>query len=222
MGLLKDKNMNEIIYNGIIKDIYSRYKIMGHDNFGLYGPLSSEYWNRKVKILICNLETYNQTGCFVIDYSKFKEWYKAPTCFFSAKINYILQKRLEGEIVNRQNLNSYIYDASNIDAYLKYLAYLNFRVDTNHEVKQNTSQIITSIREHKEEIKTQIMNMNPTIILVGGKIAKDCYNIIFDSDLRFLSNIKTDAITVFSVPHFSRISYDYWLQKINEIANEIE
>ena len=89
-----------------------------------YGPLTDKYWYTKPRILICNLEPYDEReGHVLLDMNLFREWIKAPTGRFATKFASVLLKVLTNES-KLEHLNFSGINVLDSLVYMETVAYL--------------------------------------------------------------------------------------------------
>ena len=193
------------------------------DVFYKYGPLTDEYWSLTPRILVCNIEPYDELEGPIVEVNIElfkKQWmrqtfvYKANTPRTTAKFIAGLLKTINNP--NFENIDFRKLDENELFQSLEKIAYLNFRVNSGKNVSiiKNDS-VAEQIKVTGEYIKNQIKLLNPNIIIVGGKDGCKIFNMLYkDCNLFFREIIKWDNKIVCSIEHFSRVKYENFNKKI--------
>jgi len=196
------------------------------DTFYRYGPLTDQYWSFIPRILICNIEPYDQReGIIEVNMELFKNhWmnqisgYKAQTPRFTAKFITGLLKAINSQNVESDDFRK--FDENELILSLEKIAYLNFRVNSGKNISANKNDSVTEqIKVTGGYIKDQIKLLNPKIIIIGGKNNCKIFNMLYkDCNLFFRETKKWDNKIICSIEHFSRVDYKNFKEKICEIV----
>jgi len=189
------------------------------DSFYAYGPLTNKYWTFKPRILVCNLEPYDEREGFVkVNIDLYKEWIKVNTGKNSARFITGLTKKL-----NKDNLNESIrFDNLSILELLNHMenvAYMNFRISSGRIVNADIKNILNEVQTFKGYLVSQIKLLSPNIIIIGGVEGCRAFNLLFEADLNFNTTIEFDSKVISSIKHPSRADYKYYNEKVIEILN---
>lgn len=189
------------------------------ETFYAYGPLSNNYWSYKPRILVCNLEPYDEReDKVVVDIGLFKEWMNVNTGKFTAKFISGLIKSL-----NENKLNEPIdfkkFFHQELLSYMENIAYLNFRISSGKNVTANNKRILEEVQAYKPYLTGQINLLSPDIIIIGGIQGCRAFNILFDSNFKFNTTSLFGEKIICSINHFSRANYKNYTEKIIEISN---
>ena len=190
------------------------------ESFYAYGPLTDCYWAAKTKILVCNLEPYDEReGNIKVDINLFKEWMKVNTGIFTAKFVTGIFKLLENvELAMKINYKS--FDKNETILYMQDIAYMNFRISSGKDVKANRKKINEEVETFRGYLISQIELLNPEILIVSGIDGINAYNSLFNTNLKFNSTTILNEKIIVSIKHFSRANYQYYNEKSSEILNK--
>lgn len=189
-----------------------------YESFYAYGPLSKNYWTFKPRILVCNLEPYDEReGKTVVDIDLFKEWIKVNTGRFTAKFITGLIKALNQENPN-DSINFKDFSTQESLCYMKNTAYMNFRISSGERVPADKKGILGEVINFKDYLFDQINNLSPDIIIVGGADGCRAFNLIFDSNLHYNTTSIFNNKVICSIKHFSRAKYEDYNKKVKEIV----
>ena len=190
----------------------------GRDTFYAYGPLSEKYWQEKPRVLVCNLEPYDEKeGTVTVDINLFKEWIGANTCKFAAKFVHGLFLSLEdGEQIKPESFKH--YKVEELFLSLEKIAYMNFRNSSGILIKADIKSILSEVEELKDYLRDQIRLLNPDIIIVGGEVGCIAINKLLGINLIYNSNTLYNKKIVYSIKHFSRADYSIYSDKIDKIT----
>lgn len=190
------------------------------ESFYAYGPLTDCYWTAKPKILVCNLEPYDEReGNIKVDINLFKEWMKVNTGKFTAKFITGIFKLLENsELAMKIDYKS--FDKNETISFLQNIAYMNFRISSGKDVKANRKIINEEVETFRGYLISQIELLNPEIMIVGGIDGVNAYNRLFNTNLKYNSTTILNEKIIVSIKHFSRANYQYYNAKSYEIFNK--
>lgn len=187
------------------------------ESFYSYGPLTNKYWTFKPRILICNLEPYDEReGEVIVDIDLYKEWITVHTGNFAAKFITGLIKVISGEI-EKEFVNFRQFRRVEAIKYMENVAYLNFRISSGKRVRADKKGTLEEVKTFKNYLIDQINNLSPDIIIVGGVDGCNAFNLLFATELKFGSTITHNKKIISSIKHFSRANYKNYNEKINEI-----
>ncbi|MGD9928735.1 MAG: hypothetical protein AB7U05_01845 [Mangrovibacterium sp.] len=190
-----------------------------YDTIYQYGPLTDKYWSTNPRILICNLEPYDEReGHVLVDMNLFREWIKAPTGRFAAKFASVLLKALTNES-KLEDLNFSRINMLDSLADIEKIAYLNFRVDSGVHSQADYRNIFTQVDAHKDYLRGYFIKLNPDIIVLGGKASCFLINRILNVHLEYNSAVMADGKIFCSVRHFSRANYKDYILRIKDILD---
>lgn len=189
------------------------------DPFYAYGPLSDSYWTFKPRILVCNLEPYDErVGKVTVDINLYEEWIKAPTGKFTAKFIVGLIKTLNQEILN-ETICFKDFSIQESLCSMKNVAYMNFRVSSGKIARADKKAILDDVQRFKGYIFDQINNLSPDIIIIGGVEGCNAFNLLFDSSLSYNTTAVINGKVICSVKHFSRANYVDYNNKVKDIVS---
>lgn len=194
-----------------------------YEIFYAYGPLSDSYWTSKPRILVCNLEAYDERegdneGRVPVDIKLYKEWMGARTgkntARFIAGLITNINKETTCESIRDSNLND-----QKLLGYMSNVAYINFRLSSGKGSKADYRAIWDYVNNYGDYYIDQIKKLSPDIIIIGGKVGCEIYNSLYKTKLNFNSTILLNGQVVCSIRHPSRINYKEYDQRIIEIGN---
>jgi|GEM_PF-2200985 len=195
------------------------------DSFYAYGPLSEKYWTFKHRILVCNLEPYDEReGVIKVDIDLYKEWIKAPTGIYTAKFITGLIKALNQE--NRDesiSLNNVCNEE--LLSYMENIAYMNFRISSGKNRTADKIGILKDVRTHPDYLIAQINSLYPDMLIIGGEVGLKAYNELFNTNLKFDTTVILKGKVICSIQHPSKPrpeKYEYYNEKVIEILNCLE
>lgn len=187
-----------------------------------YGPLTNKYWEAKPRILICNLEPYDEReGHVKLDMDLFRKWIDSRTGKYTAKFVAGLIQVLSKECTIADLDFSKISVKDSL-AYIETIAYMNFRVDSGINAPADYPSIFKQVNAHKDYMRDFINCLNPNIIILGGRASCDLMNRILDTDLSYKAIKNVDGRIYCSVRHFSRANYKEYSGQIMEIKNSFQ
>ncbi len=190
------------------------------DSFYVYGPLSASYWKSKQRILVCNLEPYDEReGKIIVDINLFKKWMTVNTGKFTAKFITGLLKAFHDQGILKDTIRFKDFSIQELLFYMKDIAYMNFRMSSGNNVKADKNGIFCEVNTHKDYLKDQINNLSPDIIIIGGVDGCKAFNILFDSNIKYNTTSVFNDKVICSIKHFSRANYLSYNNKISEIIN---
>lgn len=195
------------------------------DQFYKYGPLTDQYWSFTTRILVCNIEPYDQREDLIeVNIDLFKNhWmnrisgYKAQTPRNTAKFIAGLLMALKNPKV--ENIDFRKFDDNELIQSLEKIAYLNFRVNSGKNISAHKNdRVAEQIKVTGPYIIKQIKILNPQIIIIAGQNNCNIFNSLNpDCKLQFRETKKWDNKIVCSIEHFSRVDYKNLNKKIAEI-----
>ena len=186
-------------------------------SFYAYSPLSDNYWKITPKILVYNLEPYDEReGTVIVDINLYKEWIKVPTGLYTAKFITGLIKKIKEDDLNELIKFETFCNHELLD-YMKNIAYMNFRLSSNSVVLADKKGIMNDVNSHPDYLVDQIKSLCPDIIIIGGEIGCNAFNKLFNTTLEFDSTIIIDNKVICSIKNFSRADYKYYNEKVNNI-----
>jgi len=201
------------------QDYYEEYmdKYEVYESFYSYGPLTNNYWTYKPRILVCNLEPYDEReGNIIVDMNLYKEWIKANTGKYTAKFITGLLKK-----INKENNNDLIsfenFSNTELLSYMENVAYMNFRISSGINVSADIEGILKDVRTHPDYIIAQMNTLCPDIIIIGGEVGCRAYNELFHAALKFNTTTILNGKVICSIKHFRKADYKYYNEKVNEI-----
>ena len=184
-----------------------------------YGPLTDNYWHSQPRILICNLEPYDEReGHVVSDMDLFREWIKAPTGRFATKFASALLKVLLNES-KVEDLNFSKINVLDSLEYMEKVAYLNFRVDSGIHSQADYKNIFNQVDAHKGYLRDYFINLNPDIIVLGGRASCNFINRILNINVDYNSVAVAGEKIFCSVRHFSRANYKEYTLRIKDVLD---
>jgi hypothetical protein len=197
-------------------------------NYMVYAPFTEGYWTTEVKICICNLETYGYENCGIthVDLERFSGWMQATHITKTARYTSVfvnaLVSGLSGKNMSIEEMRHSYYDFDRLKQSVSTITYMNFRKSSNPNVNQDGHAILTEVSENADLLQEFIATLKPRVLLVGGQVGAAAFNIAFkpQTALQYNGKINFDGTLVFSVRHFSRISYKYLKAKVDEIITE--
>lgn len=192
------------------------------ESFYAYGPLSDSYWTSKPRILVYNLEPYDDREGInrrvPVDIKLYKEWMGARTgkntARFIAGLITNINKETTCESIRDSNLND-----QKLLGYMSNVAYINFRLSSGKRPKADNNGIRYGVNNYKKYYTDQIEKLSPDIIIIGGKLGCEIYNSLYNTKLNFNSTILLNSQIICSIRHPSRINYKEYDQRIIEIEN---
>lgn len=197
------------------------YYMMEEENFESfysYGPLSESYWTFKPRILVCNLEPYDErVGKIPVDINLYKEWIKVNTGRYAAKFITGLIKTLTQEIVD-DSINFRDFSIQESLSYMKNVAYMNFRISSGVVVTADKKGILNEVMGFKGYLRDQINSLSPDIIIIGGAEGCNAFNLLFDSNLSYNTTAVINGKVICSIKHFSRANYVDYNNKVKDIV----
>lgn len=212
--LVEEKEIFKTFMEGYIDDMLGEQE---YETIYEYGPLTDKYWEAEPRILICNLEPYDEReGHVKLDMDLFREWIKVPTGKYTTKFVACLIKVLSKEC----KISELDFSKINLKdslAYIETIAYMNFRVDSGIKVRADYSTIFRQVDAHKDYMRDFINCLNPKIIVLSGRASCDLLNRILDTNLNYKSIGNVEGRIFCSVRHFSRANYQEYSQQIIEI-----
>ncbi len=189
------------------------------ESFYAYGPLTNNYWTFKPRILVCNLEPYDERkGKTVVDINLYKEWITVNTGMFTAKFVAGLIKALNQENTT-DSMSFKDFSIQESLHYMKNVAYMNFRISSGERVPADKKGILREVNNFKGYLFDQINNLSPDIIIIGGVDGCRAFNILFDSNLSYNTTSIINDKVICSIKHFSRANYLDYNNKINDIVS---
>lgn len=196
------------------------------DVFYQYGPLTDQYWSFTPRILVCNIEPYDQReGIIKVDMDFFKtHWmkqisrYNAQTPRYTAKFITGLLKAINSQKVESDDFKK--FDENELILSLEKIAYLNFRVNSGKNVSANKNDSVPEqIKVTGGYITKQIELLNPEIIIIAGKESCKIFNTLYkDCNLSFNEIKRWNNKIICSTSHFSRVKYENFKETICEIV----
>lgn len=196
------------------------------DVFYKYGPLTDQYWSFIPRILVCNIEPYDEREDKIdVNIELFKNhWmnqiygYRAQTPRNTARFITGLLKAIDNP--KFENIDFRKFGENDLILSLEKIAYLNFRVDSGkHVAAFKNGNVAEQIKVTGEYIKKQIKLLNPKIIIVGGEKNCEIFNRLYmECKLTFREVKKWDNKIICSIDHFSRAKYKNFNEKIYEIV----
>lgn len=207
-------------------DYYENYmedESEGFELFYKYGPLTDKYWKYEPRILVCNLESYDddKEGIVTVDINIFKEWAVVPTSYNTARFITGLIKKLNKEnvtdIIPFKNISKQEYLI-----YMENISYMNFRLSAGKFKPADINGINNDVDAHSNYLIQQINLLNADIIIIGGKTGCDIYNKLFETTLKYNTTSIINDKVICSIKHFSRPNYQMYNEKINEIIKCLE
>ena len=209
--------MSKNEYDNFIEhyDQYLKDECKLKNEYLIYGPLSSAYWNSNIKILFCNLEPYKFTrdanGQIVtFDVMEKEGWIINRTIKKTAEQVYYLMDSIEKKIYNSKTE----IKIKNTTDVLKRIAYLNWRPTKNKTgtINADMKNIYSWVDTLKDYYEKQIELLSPDVIFItGGQKGKTIFNKIYpdskikQNNLSVIKLKKKEAIVCFTT-HPSRIS----------------
>lgn len=192
------------------------------ESFYAYGPLSDSYWTSKPRILVYNLEPYDDREGInrrvPVDIKLYKEWMGARTgkntARFIAGLIANINKETTCESIRDSNLND-----QKLLGYMSNVAYINFRLSSGKGSKADYRAIWDYVNNYRDYYIDQINKLSPDIIIIGGKVGCDIYNSLYNTKLNFNSTLLLNSQVICSIRHPSRINYKEYDQRIIEIEN---
>lgn len=189
------------------------------ESFYAYGPLSNKYWTFKPRILVCNLEPYDEReGKTLVDINLYKEWIKAPTGKYTAKFITGLINTLNQEVVN-ESINFNNFSDKELLSNMENVAYMNFRISSGNRVAADKKGILKEVQGFKGYLFDQINKLSSDIIIVGGVEGCKAFNLLFGAKLEYNTTSIFNGKVICSIKHFSRANYKIYNEKIIEILN---
>jgi hypothetical protein len=212
------KDINKIWYDEIIKDDSLCGILMTE-------PFSDGYWSEKYKIVLCNLETYDQEiNENILNLDCFRKWLnsKSLTIKRSAVFLYCLSSKLKGVNIDKdfilkcKNNNQLLLDG------IKNTTYMNLLKDANPNSKFDVKYFYDFFKEENNinYTKDLINALEPDIFIVtseGINLIEKLYNIKFNNHI-----YKYNNILFVSLGHPSRcFSDEYIINSVNMISENI-
>ena len=213
----------------------------------LYAPCVPDlYWSSKIKIAICNLETYcidrddyeKYQDIQTINNETLQQWsYGNQTIAKTFYINYCIRKTISGELINIDSeqlrelrRKTKIDDEIGDDMYqrMKESLYFNFRYSISKKPQTDRSYILGTYKNTDffcNFYRNYINAANLDILLISGTLGVELIKIIYpelQDDFSFKGKPMTVGSTIFvSIPHPSRISYKALSERLYTISNFI-
>lgn len=202
----------------------------------LYEPISDEYWSLDNRIAFCNIEPYDlknewPEGIYPIDESVFYDgpdrdcWIRTKTVGFCAKFAYVYYKMIKGEKIDEQYVRNNLREESLFNV-AKKMAYFNIKPTFSPTVREDINGVNKLFtKNYYTFIKNYITELNPTVLIIGGKDTLNLINIALGS-----INIQYDSLplksqnncTFMSIKHPSYgFSYKYMFEKVNNLVSFI-
>lgn len=198
----------------------------------LYEPISDDYWSIDNRIAFCNIEPYDlkkdwPEGIWPIDESVFYDgWITNKTIGFCAKFAYEYYQLLKGNKIDEQYVRKILKGEVLVEE-VKKMAYFNIKPSFSQTVREDVTGVNKLYTEsYYSFIKKYITELNPTVLVIGGKdplnlinIALDSINIQYDS----LPVQDLNGITYMSIKHPSTrgVGYKYMFEKVSNLVSFI-
>ncbi len=230
---IKNKTNNDQLIEHINQEWISGLIAEGINNIMVYKPFSERYWEERFKICVINIENYGyqNSGVTAVDKKVYEMWLskKNKTCKNTAVFTHGLLKTLdisinrETTIVKKKHLRQFFQNNSLLIDSMIRVVYTNFRKEPNNKAKENTKAILKEVKKFSDFHRRYLDALKPNIILISGKTGVKAYNLIASDEkkLKYNGYVKIENCFIFSVAHFSRISYSYMIDKFQEISNLI-
>ncbi len=207
----------------------------GYHQFMIYEPFSEDYWKQDVKIVLCNLETYDESVTGILDIDIFKKWLKSGSRTIKNSSIFIvaLQKYLSNKSLTEEDLKDLYHDDEMLLEFINNIVYMNLRKDANSTSKEDTQAIHEfldpnfthknnshNIRNFKELFEA----LEADIFIISGetgadiihKIYKDEIDLVYDN-FAYLNNT---LIVSCAHPASQKFNYNYMNEKAKEIASK--
>lgn len=212
--------------------IYDGYQI-----FATYQPFTDDYWNQKIKIVFCNLESYDESLNGVLDLDVYKRWlsYNSPTIKFSSIFISALKNAIIGFPLTREELEKKYYDDDYLLEIVKDITYMNLRKEPNSIRKEDTQVLhefldpnfsrIVENKHHIRNFRDLVDALEPDLFIISGKtgadiiskIYKDKMNLVYDQMDYF---DKTLCVSI-AHPSSSKFDYEYLINKSEAITKKL-
>jgi hypothetical protein len=198
----------------------------GIEDYMIYKPFSDIYWSEKIKICICNLETYGYQDCGPTDVhiDRFKDWIvrKNRTCTYTAVFANGLLSALKKTPLTTVELQNTYRNVEILIESMNRISYMNFRKATNTKPNANYNSISYEVSKYDQFYRDYLNLIEPNILIIGGKAGASYFNKISwtQDNLKYGDFVKVGNTFVYSVAHFSRTSYTYMQEKIREIVEK--
>ena len=204
-------------YQDYYEEYMDKYEVF--ESFYAYGPLSDNYWKFEPKILVCNLEPYDEReGNVAVDVNLYKEWIKVNTGKYTAKFITGLIKTLKQENPD-ESIRFESFSNQELLSYIENIAYMNFRISSGLNVPADNDGILKDVRTHPDYLIAQINSLCPDILIIGGEIGCRAYNELFHTTLKFNTTTIVNDKVICSIKHFRSADYKYYNEKVIEIIN---
>lgn len=211
------------------KELEDTLKKSGVETALLYEPISDEYWSLENRIAFCNIEPYNldfgwPKGIHTIDESVFEDgWIKNKTVGFCAKFAYVYYKTLHGIKVSEDEVR---YGLNSVDLIreIRKTAYFNIKPSFSNTIREDKTGVYELFnKQYFDFVKNYIKELQPTVLVVGGRDplnlineAFDNLNIVYNGIPVFVNNKK---ICIQSIKHPSArgVGYKYLFEKVEKL-----
>ena len=220
--------MGKTNFEEVSEKLWNTMKSNGETGIMKYKPFSDQYWINNPKIVICNYEAfgYRDSKENALSFEYFKVGLmdsKRKTIRNTAVFIYTLQQMLSKSDFTWHNLaKEKLYDKIDIlHETMRNVMYMNIRPDSGSGRLQETKETRIVVQKYKNEIKDFIMALDADIFILSSKHSPELFNDIFnikENPLKYKGCMQLNNTAVFSVPHFSRPDYSYYLKKAKEIA----
>jgi hypothetical protein len=200
----------------------------GIEDYMSYLPFSKQYWAEKIKICVCNLETYGYQDCgpTVVHIERYKDWIvrKNRTCTNTAVFINGLLSSLNGTALGTKELQKTYRNVEILIESMNKITYMNYRKATNSKPNANYNSISYEVSKYAQFYRDFFNLIEPNIIIIGGQAGVTYFNRLglTDEKLTYGGFVKTNNTYVFSVAHFSRTSYTYMQEEIQNIVEKIK
>jgi hypothetical protein len=186
-------------------------------------PFSGDYWTEKYKIILCNLESYDQSKSEkLLDLKCFEGWLENnnPTIKRSAIFICCLYSKLSGNDIDQSKLNAIKDDKRLLLDTMKKITYMNLLKDANPKRQFDKKYFWDFFNDVQNRNNTiDLINaLDPDIFIIssddGGALMEQLFN------KKFENHIFVHGKTIFAyIPHPSVISDNTILERVH-IINE--
>lgn len=204
-------------------------KSTGIKNYMFYAPSDEKkYWNQKNRILIVNMEPYGYENCgFVNANEEVGYWLhdaghtNTKTVKYSVLFSSILMRALTtGETADIAEIRKRYYDNKLLDDTLSKITVYNIKPTSNSVKAQDVHGIIGSSNGRESEfLKAEIEALDAKYIIVSGRAGLVAFKRVMGIREKIETNMPVivNGMLILAVNHFSRPSYDVWIENIGKI-----
>ncbi|MDR3138906.1 MAG: hypothetical protein LBT95_04455 [Treponema sp.] len=219
--------MSRIIFDEVSNKFWNLMKTDNLNGIMLYQPFSDQYWNERVKIVVCNYENvgYQDSQTNSLSFEHFRSWItykKGRTVHYTTVFIHALLKLLSNEDYSLLEMKKSYSKVDDLHKSMQNITYMNIRPTSAARNRQEKGEVNRIIQKYKKELKAFIEALDADVFILSSKESVRLFNYIFDikkNPLVFNKCKRIGNMIVFSVRHFGWFfRYSYYFKKAQEVV----